>query len=182
MGTSWTSAHEMVVRVARPDDAEAILAIYGPIVSDTVISFEEEVPTEGEIRARIEASHVWLVAEVAGQVAGYAYASRFHPRAAYRWSVEVSIYLADGHRGVGLGRTLLAELLERLTERGFVNAFAGTTLPNPASVKLFESFGFTKIAHQKGVGFKLGAWHDVGWWQIQLRPPEPPPVLVDRRE
>jgi L-amino acid N-acyltransferase YncA len=119
------------------------------------------------------------VAEDADGIAGYAYAARFHPRSAYRWSVEVSVYLAEDARGRGLGRRLIATLLERLRERGFVNAFAGTTLPNPASVALFESFGFRKIAHWDEVGFKLGSWHDVGWWQLKLQEPAvPPPELA----
>ena len=125
--------------------------------------------------ARIERSHAWLALERDGRLVGYAYAAPFHERAAYRWAVEVSIYLAEEARGQGWGRSLLQELLARLAERGFVTAFAGTTLPNPASVRLFESAGFEKIAHQKNVGFKLGAWHDVGWWQFQLRPLVVPP-------
>ena len=130
---------------------------------------------------RIESSLLWLVAEEDSSIQGYAYADAFHPRAAYRWSTEVSIYLADGGRGRGLGKLLLSQLLDGLREAGFVNAFAGTTLPNPASVALFESFNFEKIAHQKKVGYKLGAWHDVGWWQLHLTDPStPPPHLSDQ--
>ncbi|MEA2453098.1 MAG: hypothetical protein QOG04_1808 [Actinomycetota bacterium] len=167
-----------MIRLATERDASGVLAIYAPIVQETAISFETEVPTEQEVSERIAASHEWLVLERDGACAGYAYAGPFHRRAAYQWSVEVSIYLAEHARGSGLGRELLAALLERLTQQGFVNAFAGTTLPNPASVGLFESFGFEKIAHQKNVGFKLGEWHDVGWWQRTLRPlTAPPPQL-----
>lgn len=111
---------------------------------------------------------------------GYAYASRFHPRSAYRWSAEVSVYLAAEARGQGLGRQLVEELLGRLRELGFVNAFAGTALPNRASVRLFESLGFEKIGHWARVGFKHGAWHDVGWWQLHIREPTiPPPPVGD---
>ena len=124
---------------------------------------------------RIRTSHIWLVAEVDSAVRGYAYAAPFHRRPAYRWSTEVSIYLADDATGKGIGKQLLRELVDKLVGRGFVNAFAGTTLPNPASIALFESFGFEKIAHQRNVGFKLGAWHDVGWWQLQLRDAAVPP-------
>jgi len=169
---------DAAIRIAHPRDAEAILSIYAPIVADTVVSFEERVPSLEDMRERIAASHTWLVAENEGNLVGYAYASRFHPRSAYRWSAEVSIYLASAARGRGLGRFLLDAVLHRLGAMGYVNAFAGITLPNDASIRLFESSGFTKIATWKDAGFKLGRWHDVGWWQLQLREPSiPPPQL-----
>ena len=166
------------IRIASVTDAEAILDIYAPYVLDTAISFEERPPTLGEMAERVAAGHLWLVAEDGTGVLGYAYAAPFHRRPAYRWSVEVSIYLAETATGRGIGRLLLHELLDRIRTKGFVNAFAGTTLPNPRSIALFESFGFKKIAHQEKVGFKLDAWHDVVWMQLQLRersvpPPEP---------
>jgi phosphinothricin acetyltransferase len=167
-----------MIREATAADAEAVAAIYAPLVADTVISFEEEAPSPAEMADRIAASHVWLVAEEDGEVVGYAYATRFHPRAAYRWSAEASIYLAPEARGRGIGKELIAELIERLRQMGFVNVFGGTTVPNPASEGLFESFGFKKIAHQEHAGFKLGAWHDVSWRQLTLREPTvPPPEL-----
>ena len=168
-----------MIRAATPDDADAILAIYAPFVTDTTVSFEERPPTTHEMRDRIARSVEWLVYEDGPRILGYAYAAPFHGRAAYRWSVEVSIYLVEGAQRRGIGRALLAELLEHLRTRGYVNAFAGTTLPNAASVGLFESFGFERIALQKNVGFKLGAWHDVGWWQLQLRDPPVPPPAID---
>lgn len=124
---------------------------------------------------RISHSHAWIVGEEASGVGGYAYAAPFHPRPSYRWSVEVCIYLSPHAQGRGLGRALLTQLLGQLRSAGFVSAFAGTTLPNPRSVALFESFGFVKIAHQHNVGFKLAAWHDVGWWQLELQEPTTPP-------
>ena len=167
-----------MVRTASPDDAESILTIYTPYVTQTAVSFEERPPAIEEMRERIRKSHVWLVAEEDSRINAYAYAARFHPRDAYRWSVEVSIYVVEDAQGRGLGKLLLAALLERLRELGFVNVFAGTTLPNAGSVTLFESFGFEKIAHQRKVGYKLGSWHDVGWWQLHLRDaPNPPPPL-----
>lgn len=166
-----------MIRPATAGDAPGVLAIYAPIVETTAISFEEEPPSPDEMRRRIRGSNLWLVADDGPDISGYAYAASFHPRAAYRWSVEVSIYLAESARGRGLGRRLLGDLLERLRGRGFVNAFGGIALPNPASVALFESFGFEKIAHQRIVGFKLGAWHDVGWWQLQLTEPTIPPAF-----
>ena len=168
----------MRIRDATADDAAAIAAIYAPLVTETIISFEEEAPPAAEMAERIAASHVWLVAEDEGEVAGYAYAARFHPRAAYRWSAEASIYLAPAARGRGIGTRLVAELLERLRAMGFVNVFGGTALPNPASERLLESFGFEKVAHWKHAGFKFDAWHDVSWRQLTLQDPTvPPPEL-----
>ena len=167
-----------MIRPATPEDAEAIQAIYGPIVLGEIVSFETEVPSEQELRRRISRSHEWLVYERAGQVIGYAYAQPFHERPAYKWSVEVSIYLGTKARGSGLGGELLTSLLELLTHRGFVNAFAGIALPNPVSVRLFESAGFEQVAEHRNAGFKLGGWHNVGWWQRQLNvPTNPPPEL-----
>jgi phosphinothricin acetyltransferase len=127
---------------------------------------------------RIAASHLWLVAEERETVVGYVYAAPFHPRPAYRWSVEVSVYLAEEARGRGIGKRLVAELVDRLREMGFVNAFGGTALPNPASERLLESLGFKQVAVHESVGFKFGAWHDVSWRQLTLQEPTvPPPEL-----
>ena len=168
-----------MIRDATSADAVAIAAIYAPLVTNTIVSFEEEPPSPSEMAERIAASHVWLVAEEDGDVVGYAYAARFHPRAAYRWSTEASIYLAPEARGHGIGKRLVAELLERLKAMGFVNVFGGTALPNPASERLLDTFGFKKVAHWEHVGFKLDAWHDVSWRQLTLQePPVPPPELL----
>lgn len=167
-----------MIRDATPADAAAVAAIYAPLVTETIVSFEEEPPTAAEMAERIAASHVWLVAEEDGAVVGYAYAARFHPRAAYRWSAEASIYMAPEARGRGIGKVLVTELLERLKAMGFVNVFGGTALPNPASERLLESFGFKKIAHWEHAGFKFDAWHDVSWRQLTLQEPTvPPPEL-----
>ena len=167
-----------MIREATSDDAAAIAAIYAPLVKDTIVSFEEEPPSAEEMAERIAASHAWLVAEEDGEVVGYAYAARFHPRAAYRWSAEVSIYLAPEARGRGIGKRLVADLLDRLRAMGFVNAFGGTALPNPASERLLEAFGFKQVALWEHAGFKFDAWHDVSWRQLTLREPTvPPPEL-----
>lgn len=163
------------IRAATAADADGVLSVYGPIVRESAISFEDELPSRDEIQRRIEASHAWLVALEGGHFTGYAYASRFHERSAYRWSVEVSVYLAPEARGRGIGTQLLRALLFELREMGFVNAFAGSTMPNPGSVALFESLGFRRVAEWERVGFKLGAWHDVAWWQLRLREPDAPP-------
>jgi L-amino acid N-acyltransferase YncA len=169
------------IRPATTTDADAIAGIYGPFVRDTVISFEIEPPTATEMERRIAATPVWLVYESCGSVLGYAYAVQLRPRAAYAWSAGLSIYVDNDSWGGGVGRALLTEVCKLLVAAGFVNAFAGITLPNARSVTLFELSGFLPCGLQQEVGFKLGAWHDVGWWQRRLRAPSvpPPPRLPD---
>ncbi len=169
------------VRSAAENDAAAIQAIYAPVVRSTFASFETQEPSVDEMRARLLGSlpsHPWLVATDDDVVTGYAYARRHRERAAYQWSVDLSVYVHAAHRGRGVGRRLYTVLLERLRSQGFVNAYAGIALPNDASVRLHESFGFTSVGIYRNVGFKLGAWRDVGWWQLALREPpaapEPP--------
>jgi L-amino acid N-acyltransferase YncA len=162
---------DLSIRVATAADAAAVAAIYGPVVASTPASFEVDPPGHDEMGRRIAQTtktHPWLVAEQGGEVVGYAYAAPAHPRAAYRWSVEVSIYLGEKARGRGIGGALLDDLLERLRAAGFVTVRAGTTLPNEPSVRLFESRGFTLVGVFERTGYKLGAWHDVGWWQLVL--------------
>jgi L-amino acid N-acyltransferase YncA len=120
----------------------------------------------------------WLVCVDGRRVIGYAYASRHRERAAYRWCVDVSVYVRDGCRGAGVGRALYTSLIALLRLQGFCAAHAGITLPNEASVRLHESLGFRPVAVYPRVGFKCGAWHDVGWWQLGLqeRIGEPGPV------
>ncbi len=170
----------MEVRSATEDDAAAIQAIYAPVVRSTFISFETQEPSVEEMRARLRAtlsSHPWLVAADGHGIAGYAYASRHRERAAYQWSVDVSVYVDAAHRRSGVGRRLYAALLDGLRVQGFVSAYAGIALPNDASVRLHESFGFLPIGVYRNVGFKLGAWRDVGWWQLALREPPAAPEL-----
>jgi phosphinothricin acetyltransferase len=129
------------------------------------------------MRRRIEttlARHPWLVADDDG-VLGYAYATQHRSRAAYDWSVDVSVYLAPPARGRGLGRALYTALLDLLAVQGHANAFAGIALPNPASVALHETLGFTPVGVYRAVGWKLGSWHDVGWWQRRLSSSDAPP-------
>lgn len=172
---------DLRIRDADPArDAAACAAIYAPHVEGSAVSFEEGAPDAAELARRIEgygASHAWLVAEREGQVVGYAYAFPFQERPAYRWSAGVSVYVAEGERGNGTGRALYEALFDRLRERGFRMACAGITLPNEASVGLHESLGFEKVGMNPEIGWKNGAWRDVGWWQLELAPPEdePPP-------
>jgi L-amino acid N-acyltransferase YncA len=160
------------IRTAHADDAVAIAAIYAPIVRDTSISFEVVPPSAQTMRERIvdqSAALPWLVAPGGdGLIAGYAYASRHRDRAAYRWSVDVSVYVSAEQRGTGIGRRLYDVLLERLAQYGYRQAFAGIALPNAASVALHEAVGFVALGIYRDVGFKNGAWHDVGWWQRAL--------------
>lgn len=159
------------VRRGRLEDAPACLAIYCPYVRDTVITFETEVPTVEEMAARIVAAqemHEWLVLEVEGVVVGYAYAHEFNPRAAYRWAVETSIYVAANRHRAGGGRLLYTELLRRLAERGYRRAFAGIAQPNKASNRFHRVFGFQQVGLFRRVGWKNGAWHDVAWMELDL--------------
>ena len=160
-------------------DGAACAAIYAPHVEASPVSFEERAPDAAELAARIErygASHAWLVAEREGVVVGYAYATAFNERPAYRWSSSVSVYVADDARGEGVGRTLYEALFDRLCERGFRMACAGITLPNEASVGLHERLGFELVGVNREIGWKQGAWRDVGWYQLELAPaPDGPP-------
>jgi len=170
------------IRLATTDDARQAREIYAPSVTGAATSFELEVPSEAELRRRLEAvlaGHPWLVCEEGGVQLGYAYASAHRERAAYRWSVDVSVYVREGHRGEGIGRALYTALLALLRLQGFCAAHAGITLPNPASVGLHEAMGFRPVGVYPAVGWKRGAWHDVGWWQLPLRERngEPPPIL-----
>jgi len=172
------SGEDIGLRVAERRDADAIAAIYAPIVRETAISFETEPPSAEEMAGRIEKtlpSHPWLVAVRAGVVVGYAYASEHQQRAAYRWSVNVTAYIDAAARRAGVGRKLYGALAPILRAQGFRSAFAGIALPNDASVGLHEMVGFTALGLYKDVGFKLGAWRDVGWWRLALsESPEPP--------
>ncbi len=172
------------IRDADPQrDAAACAEIYAPHVEGSVVSFEERAPGAEEMAARIErygASHAWLVAERGGEVVGYAYATAFNERPAYRWSTFVSVYIAEDARGQGLGRALYEALFARLRERGFRMACAGITLPNEASVALHEHLGFELVGVNREIGWKHGAWHDVGWYQLGLTPAGEGPPLEPR--
>src|SRR3954454_4315937 len=154
-------------------DAAACADIYAPHVEGSAVSFEERAPGAAEMAARIEryaTSHAWLGAERDGQVVGYAYATAFNERPAYRWSTSVSVYVGDGARGEGVGGALYEALFDRLRKRGFRMACAGITLPNEASVGLHERLGFVLVGVNREIGWKQGAWRDVGWYQLELAP------------
>ena len=176
-----------MIRSADPErDAAACAAIYAPFVCESVVSFEEAMPDTDAFAARIaatQATHPWLVAEVDGRVVGFAYGCPHRERAAYRWAADVSIYLDPAHHRRGIGRALYEELFALLREQRIHVACAGITLPNDASVGLHEKLGFDLVGIYRGIGWKAGAWRDVGWWQLRLLsqldgatpPPEPLP-------
>jgi len=167
-------------RAATPDDAAAIAEIYAPFVRGSAVSFETDPPDEAAVRARIEAGgglYPWLVGEDEDEtILGYAYAARFRDRPAYRFTVETSVYLRAGAAGRGLGRRLYEPLLAMLEAQGFTQAIAAITLPNDASVRLHERLGFVLAGTYRQVGWKLGAWHDVGLWQKALARAATPPA------
>lgn len=182
------------LRIATPSDAAEFLRIYTPSVVDSAVSFEDQPPTADEMAQRIEKllrTHPWICcaapAGPRGAIAGYAYACPHRERAAYRWAVEVSVYVDAEHRGRGIGHRLYFALLRILAAQRFTVAYAGITLPNDASVRLHESLDFNLVGVYERVGWKAGAWRDVGWWachifedlaSLQRRgspPPEPIP-------
>jgi L-amino acid N-acyltransferase YncA len=171
------------VRLAGPDDAAAIAGIYRPYVVDAATSFELDPPDAGEMAQRmatLAGFAPWLVLVEGGQVLGYAYAAPHRDRPAYRWSVDVTVYVRGDHHRRGIGRTLYQTLLPLLALQGFCVAHAGITLPNAGSVGLHEALGFTPVGVYPAVGWKHGAWRDVGWWRRPLAtlPAAPAPPLA----
>jgi L-amino acid N-acyltransferase YncA len=168
------------IRLATPQDAAQVHAVYAPYCF-TPISFELEPPSVEEMRGRLTkvlAHYPWLLYEMDGEVLGYAYAAQHRERAAYRWSVDTSVYVRQDRQRKGVGRALYAVLLDVLPLQGFINAYAGVTLPNPGSVGLHEAMGFKPVGVYQHVGFKCGAWYDVAWFQrpLQARSMEPQAV------
>lgn len=163
--------NDCTIRAATIADATAIQAIYAPLVEGTAISFEDIPPSVSEMAARIASTlegYAYLVAERNGVVLGYAYASQHRARAAYRSSVDVTVYVSEEARRQRVGRALYGSLLPNLAERGFHAAFAGIALPNVGSVGLHEAMGFEPLGVYREVGKKFDRWHDVGWWQRLL--------------
>jgi L-amino acid N-acyltransferase YncA len=160
-----------MIRTARPSDAEAICRIYNEYVMNTAVTFEESPVPPADMAARIRLglrTYPWLVYTQDGLVLGYCSAVRWKDRSAYRFAVEAAIYLGVGKVGKGLGSRLLARLLKELKTKSVHCVLAGIALPNPASVALFEKFGFKKVAHMKEIGYKMNRWIDVGTWQLLL--------------
>ncbi len=177
------------IRPVTPDDAAAVAAVYAPYVTDSVVSFELDPPDETEMRHRIAsvtARYPWLLMTDDDGVAGYVYAGPHHARAAYDWSVDVTVYLDRRAHRKGYARRLYTALFDLLRAQGFVTAYAGVSLPNEASVGLHEAMGFTPIGVFRAAGYKQDRWWDVGYWQLALteKPhhpadPVPWPALAD---
>jgi phosphinothricin acetyltransferase len=168
-----------VIRLATPDDAGQVLKVYAPYCH-TPISFELVPPSLDEMRrrlVRVLENYPWLVCEDGGDVLGYGYAAAHRERAAYRWSVDTTVYVRQEQRRRGVGRAVYTALFKLLALQGYCNAYAGVTLPNPASVGLHEAMGFLPVGVYRQVGYKNDAWHDVAWYQLllQSRPASPPP-------
>ena len=160
-----------MIRPVTETDAATICNIYNPYVSDTIITFEEEPVSIEEMTERIRETIPtlpWIVIEDEGRVVGYAYASRWKSRCAYRYSVETTVYLSSGATGKGFGSLLYEQLLADLRQRSIHSLIGGIALPNAASVSLHEKFGFEKVAHFKEVGWKFNQWIDVGYWELVL--------------
>lgn len=172
------------IRLAREQDAPEIAAIYAPFVLHSPVTFETEPPDAAEMARRVRATLTqtpWLVCESAdAAILGYAYASTHRVRAAYRWSVDATVYVHADHRRRGIGRILYERLFALLPLQGYCAVFAGITLPNESSTGLHEALGFEPIGVYRNAGYKLGKWHDVGWWQRPLVSPlpDPPPEPI----
>ncbi|WP_049929085.1 GNAT family N-acetyltransferase [Halopiger goleimassiliensis] len=174
-------ASDQRVRVAEPSDAGAIRDIYAPFCESSAVTFEETPPTEAELVERIESTletYPWLVCEREGEVVGYAYASKLRKRRAYQWVVELSVYVAADARGTGVGRVLYESLFDVLERQGVCDAYAVTTLPNPATVAFHERLGFDRVVDFPAMGYTEGDWHDVAWWRrsIHEKADDPEPI------
>jgi phosphinothricin acetyltransferase len=160
-----------MIRPATPADAAAIIAIYNPYVADTIITFETAPVSAEEMAGRIQritGAYPWYVCEADGAVVGYAYASQWKERSAYRFSVETTVYVAPDHYRQGIGASLYRTLLPELRARGFHTALGGISLPNEGSVALHEHCGFRHVGALPEVGWKLDRWVDVGYWAAVL--------------
>jgi phosphinothricin acetyltransferase len=169
----------IVIRLATPSDAPVVAGIYAPIVRDTHLSAEFDVPTVEEMQRRIAdtlLTHPWLVAERDGEILGYAYATSHRSRSGYQWTCEVSAYIRPTDHRRGVGRALYTSLFAVLRLQGFQQAIAVIALPNPPSVALHESMGFVPVGVFPSVCHKQGQWYDIGWWRLSLdfQADEPP--------
>lgn len=161
----------MLLRPTTPTDFPAIAALTNHFILHTATHFGYDPVTPDELEEQWRATvgtYPWLTAEVDGRFAGYAKASSWRSRAAYQWTAEAGIYVEEEFRTRGVGKALYRALVEELRSRGFHSVVGGVTLPNPASARLHESLGFTFVGTFRDAGHKMGAWHDVGFWQLML--------------
>ena len=160
-----------MIRLATADDAEAILEIYRPSIEGSAVSFETAVPSAEEMCERIISClelYPWIVEQQGDSLRGYAYASSYHPRAAYRWAANVSVYVGQESLRRGIAKQLYSVLFAILQEQGLRKVLAAISVPNPASQQFHESLGFESVGVVAEVGFKLGRWQSMGWWQRPL--------------
>lgn len=177
---------DITIRPAALQDCPAMQGIYSYYVQNTVITFELEPPPPAEFERRFtafSAQFPWLVCELDGEIAGYAYAHKFHERSAYGWAAECTVYVKDGMHRRGIGRSLYACLLGILKLQGYQTAIGIICVPNENSEALHKYFGFSKQSEIKNVGYKLGKWRDVAWYSAPIGgyPTEPvPPLPIDK--
>lgn len=160
-----------IIRFANLDDADDILKIYEKFIKETVVTFEIEVPSIESFQNRMKSImdfYPWLVCEVDGEIAGYAYASKHGERAAYRWSADLSVYIGEKFHRHHLGTDLYDEVIQYLKKQGFCTVYAAISTPNPKSEAFHQSYGFHKIGEFKNVGHKMGKWLDVTWYDLQI--------------
>lgn len=175
----------VTIRLATVDDAETICQIYAPIVRDTHISFEQDIPPTREIAKRISKTmqqYPWLICCINREITGYAYASAFRARRAYQWTAETTVYVHPAYQRRGIARGLYESLMAILRAQGYCNVVGVIALPNSGSIRVHESVGFRRIGILENIGYKAGDWRDTGWWQLQLRPmldnPQPPTPIT----
>lgn len=173
-----------MIRLATPQDAKGILAIYAPYISNSSFTFEADVPSEKDFAERINTyleNWPWLVCEIDGIIAGYAYGAKYRERIGYQWCVESSIYIHDDFMRKGIAKNLYNALIELLKLQDYRNVYAVINLPNDKSVKFHEDCGFKWFATYENVGYKLGKWKTVGWWQLIINKygdePKPPTMF-----
>jgi len=177
---------DYTIRFIRPEDAASVLEVYKPYVLDTYITFEYKVPTLEEWQHKIEKiilKYPWLVCEVDGEIAGYAYGSMHRDRTAYQWSPESTVYLSEKYHRRGIARALYEKLFAIMKLQGYINVFAGIGLPNTKSEEFHRAIGFKEIGIFRNIGYKLGSWHDTKWFQLQLSEhilnPPPPKTIAE---
>ena len=162
-----------MIRLATKDDAAGMLEIYTPFILNSGITQETDVPSIEDFQKRIISNleeRPWLVCEIDGEVAGYAYAGKHRDRKGYQWCTEPSVYIAEKYFGIGVANALYTALFDILKLQGYVNAYAVITLPNERSIAFHKKFGFEYLTTYKEIGYKLGQWHDVGWMQYEVNP------------
>ena len=167
----------MTIRNAEQKDVEQILAIYSPFISDSAVTFETSIPSLEEFRkriAKVQESMPWIVALENNKVVGYAYAGNHRQRECYQWTKELSVYLSPEAKGKGIARKLYDQLIAELKTLGINNVLAGITMTQKESIQFHEKYGFNKVGVYHSVGFKLGKWQDVGWWELKINDNQPP--------